>query len=226
VALEFFPLTKTGSAVISKYILTMGKVMAPTGNRLSADERRILILEAALNVFARKGYSGARTKEIAREAGISETLVFRHFDTKENLYQEALEHLYSHHPVFDDMEPAMAANDDRQVLYVLALHVMEHGRRDERIVRLNLYGGLEGINTASDELEPMLILEKYLERRMEEGALRKTDPHLAARFFLYTVFFYMSEIHLKLAGPPLEMSDEGVAAAMVDLYMQGLLPRE
>lgn len=225
-ALESFNLTKEGSTVISKYILIIREEMTPPGNRLSADERRILILEAALNVFARKGYSGARTKEIAREAGISETLVFRHFETKENLYQEALEHLYSHHPVFDDMEPAMAAKDDRRVLYVLALHVMEHGRRDERIVRLNLYSGLEGINTASDELEPILVLEKYLKRRMEEGALRKTDPHLAARFFMYTVFFYMSEIHLKLAGPPMEISDEEAAATMVDLYMQGLLPRE
>jgi TetR/AcrR family transcriptional regulator len=200
--------------------------MNPTGNRLSADERRIQILEAALNVFSRKGYSGARTKEIAREAGISETLVFRHFETKENLYQQALEHLYSHHPVFDEMEPAMAANDTRAVLYILARHVMEHGRRDERIVRLNLYSGLEGLNTEYEELEPMLILENYLERRMAEGALRKTDPRLAARFFLYTVFFYMSEIHLKLTGPPLDVSDDQAAETVVDLFMEGLLPRE
>ncbi len=198
--------------------------MTPT-NRLSADERKVLILEAALNVFARKGYSGARTKEIAQEAGISETLVFRHFDTKENLYQQALEHLYSHHPVFDEMEPAMEAGDDRGVFYILARHVMEHGRKDERIVRLNLFGGLEGMSMSNDESGPMEILESYLKRRMKEGALKQTDPKLAARFFMYTVFFYVSEIHLKLTGPPLETSDDEAANTMVDLFMEGLLPR-
>lgn len=199
--------------------------MTPTGNRLSADERKVLILEAALNVFARKGFSGARTKEIAQEAGISETLVFRYFDTKENLYQKAQEHLYSHHPVFDEMEPAMLANDDRAVLYTLARHVMEHGRKDPRIVRLNLYSGLEGLSESKDESGPIDILENYLKRRMAEGGLKQRDPRLAARFFLYTVFFYISEIHLKLTGPPLDISDDQAAANLVDLFLEGLLPR-
>lgn len=199
--------------------------MTPIGNRLSADERKVLILEAALNVFARKGFSGARTKEIAQEAGISETLVFRYFDTKENLYQKAQEHLYSHHPVFDEMEPAMLANDDRAVLYTLARHVMEHGRKDPRIVRLNLYSGLEGMSESKDESGPIDILENYLKRRMAEGGLKQRDPRLAARFFLYTVFFYVSEIHLKLTGPPLDISDDQAAASLVDLFLEGLLPR-
>ena len=199
--------------------------MTPPNNRLSAEERRIDIMEAALNVFARKGYNGARTKEIAKEAGISETLIFRHFDTKENLYEQALEHLYSHHPVFDEMEPAMQAKDDRKVLYVLARHVMEHGREDRRIVRLNLYNGLEGINPDKDKSGPIDILENYLRQRMEEGGLKKGDPHLAARFFMYQVFFYVSEIQLKLTGPPLDINDDQAASAMVDFFLEGLLPR-
>lgn len=54
--------------------------------RLPSDERRGGILDAALRVFAERGFHGATTKELARAAGVSEALMFRHFPTKEDLY--------------------------------------------------------------------------------------------------------------------------------------------
>jgi len=199
--------------------------MPRTKSRLSAEQRKEAILEAALNVFARKGYNGARTKEIAQEAGISETLVFRHFGSKENLYREALDHLFSPHPVDADMAPAMAVDDDHEVLYQLARHVIEHGRRDGRIVRLNLFSGLEGMGMAKGESTPVQALEDYLLRRMKEGGLRKMDARLAARYFMYAVFLYVSDIQLKLTGPPSQVSDHEAAEALVDVFLGGLLPR-
>jgi AcrR family transcriptional regulator len=50
--------------------------------------RRRQIVEAAMPLFARKGFDGVTTKEIAAAAGVSEGLVFRHFPTKSALYQE------------------------------------------------------------------------------------------------------------------------------------------
>jgi TetR/AcrR family transcriptional regulator len=200
--------------------------MTPTNNRLSAEERKVLILEAALNVFAQKGFSGARTKEIAKEAGVSETLLFRHFDNKEKLYAEALHHLFAHHPVVEEMEPAMRAGDDREVLYTIARHIMEHVGRDKRIVRLTFFSSLEGLKMAEHESTPILILEGYLARRVEEGALRVKDPRLAARFFLFAVFLYVSDKHVHFVGEPLEISDEDAARALADMFMDGLLPRD
>jgi AcrR family transcriptional regulator len=64
--------------------------------RISADERRESILSAARETFIRVGYSGARTKEIAAMAGINEALIYRHFKSKEELFDcaviEPLEH--------------------------------------------------------------------------------------------------------------------------------------
>lgn len=200
--------------------------MTPTNNRLSAEERKVLILEAALKVFAQKGFSGARTKEIAQEAGISETLLFRHFENKENLYAAALKHLFDHHPVIEEMEPALAASDDREVLFTLARHIMEHGRRDERIVRLTLFSGLEGLAMVEHESTPIKTLEAYFKRRMKEGALKNMDPRLAARFFLFAVFLYVSDMHLKFAGPPVKASDSKAARCLVDIFMEGLKPRD
>jgi len=59
--------------------------------RLPAAERRQAIVDAALRVFAGGSYSGATTAEIARAAGISEPILYRHFASKRELYLACLE---------------------------------------------------------------------------------------------------------------------------------------
>src|ERR1700730_3919282 len=58
---------------------------ATTTERLTAAERREQILEAAVTVFAERGYEGASTDVIARMAGISQPYLFRLFGTKREL---------------------------------------------------------------------------------------------------------------------------------------------
>lgn len=58
--------------------------------RLDSDERRKAIVAAAVPLFARKGFAGTTTKELAEAAGISEALLFRHFPSKKQLYDEIL----------------------------------------------------------------------------------------------------------------------------------------
>ena len=59
--------------------------------RLSATERRQAIVGAALRVFSEGSYAGATTAQIAREAGISEPILYRHFDSKKELYFACLD---------------------------------------------------------------------------------------------------------------------------------------
>jgi AcrR family transcriptional regulator len=49
-----------------------------------------LLLDAAREVFATRGFRGARTKEIADKAGVSEALLYRHFGSKAGLFEEAI----------------------------------------------------------------------------------------------------------------------------------------
>src|SRR5258706_2276068 len=49
------------------------------------------IVEFATPLFARRGFAGTTTKEIAEAAGVSEALLFRHFPTKAALYEEILQ---------------------------------------------------------------------------------------------------------------------------------------
>jgi AcrR family transcriptional regulator len=59
--------------------------------RLPAVERRAAVLEEACLVFSRMSYRGATTAEIARAAGISEPILYRHFGSKRDLYLACLE---------------------------------------------------------------------------------------------------------------------------------------
>ena len=65
---------------------------APTRRRLTAEERRAGILDAALAVFSERGYHPSSIDDIAREAGISKALIYEHFDSKQGLYADLLEH--------------------------------------------------------------------------------------------------------------------------------------
>jgi AcrR family transcriptional regulator len=58
--------------------------------RLDSEERRKAIVTAAVPLFARNGFAGTTTRELAEAAGISEALLFRHFPTKRHLYREIL----------------------------------------------------------------------------------------------------------------------------------------
>jgi AcrR family transcriptional regulator len=58
--------------------------------RLDSDERRKEIVRTAVPLFARKGFAGTTTRELAEAAGISEALLFRHFPSKQLLYREIL----------------------------------------------------------------------------------------------------------------------------------------
>jgi len=55
--------------------------------RLASADRRESILAAATHAFAAEGFGGARTQQIARAAGVSEALLFRHFPSKAALYE-------------------------------------------------------------------------------------------------------------------------------------------
>jgi AcrR family transcriptional regulator len=65
-----------------------------TATRLPAAERRAALIETAIKVFSEGSYRGTTTAEIARAAGISEPILYRHFASKRDLYLAALDHVW------------------------------------------------------------------------------------------------------------------------------------
>jgi AcrR family transcriptional regulator len=59
--------------------------------RMPGEDRRRQLLRVAIDSFARNGFSGTKTKDIAAAAGVSEAILFRHFVSKEDLYHAILD---------------------------------------------------------------------------------------------------------------------------------------
>ncbi|MBL8745258.1 MAG: TetR/AcrR family transcriptional regulator [Phycisphaerae bacterium] len=59
--------------------------------RLPAAKRREQLLDTAVALFAEKGYGGATTAELAKAAGVTEPIIYRHFESKKTLFIAAIE---------------------------------------------------------------------------------------------------------------------------------------
>jgi AcrR family transcriptional regulator len=68
--------------------------MSVTAPRMAAAERRLHLIETAIRLFTDGSYRGTTTAEIARAAGVSEPILYRHFASKRALYLAALEHVW------------------------------------------------------------------------------------------------------------------------------------
>jgi AcrR family transcriptional regulator len=85
--------------------------MTQTAKRLTAEARRQAVLDTACRVFSQTSYRGATTAEIAREAGISEPILYRHFGSKRDLYLACLEEAWGSFRAV--CEQALAGDPDK-----------------------------------------------------------------------------------------------------------------
>jgi TetR/AcrR family transcriptional regulator len=197
--------------------------------RLTGEERKARIIEAALTLFAEKGFSGTKTKEIAEASGTSEPLIFWHFKSKEEIYREALKTLFGGHPVLPDIEKKMAQKDDRAVFKELARHVIHHNREDPRIMRLAIFSALEGSHLAENvhrdgQVGPTLpeILSRYIKQRIDDGAFQEQNAEIVAQIFIDLIYTCVLDKEASISGPPIACSDEEIVENLVRIFVQGL----
>jgi TetR/AcrR family transcriptional regulator len=111
--------------------------------RLTAEERRQAVLETACRVFSRSSYRGATTAEIAREAGISEPILYRHFGSKRDLYLACVDEAWASFRAI--CEEAIAA-DPAKCLGAIADAYMAKGKKI-RVIDL----WIQALNEASED---------------------------------------------------------------------------
>jgi len=162
----------------------------PPGPRLSSENRRRQLLEHAVALFSQRGFSGTRTKDIAAACGVSEGILFRHFATKEDLYQAILANYKSSAGADEwlaEMKRLAAARDDFGFVKCLVQYIFKWFRDDPAFHRLMLYARLDGHLLADlvheqMGLPTMGVLRNYVAQRQREGAFRPGNPMAMALF--------------------------------------------
>lgn len=204
--------------------------------RMAADERRQQILQVAIKLFSQKGFSGTTTKEIARAAGVSEAMVFRHYATKNDLYDAILQYatcgendcdslFLKHNETFRRF---YEAGDDRNFFYYFALHTLQHHKNDVELIRLLFHSALEGHELADKFFEKFItptyeFLSSYIRRRQAAGAMREIDPPVAVRSFLGMLIHHsLNNLLWDAKHRLLNITDEDAARQFSEILLNGV----
>jgi AcrR family transcriptional regulator len=198
---------------------------------MAGGDRRLQILRTAMSVFAHRGFRGTTTKEIARAAGISEAMVFRHFATKEELYSAILDHKACYEIVMDPAHivgDVLTQKNDRAVFERLALNALDHHDCDPEFQRLLLHSALEGHELAQMFWEKFVrhvyeFLGDYIRKRQREGALVEMEPAIIVRAFVGMVIHHSLNNNLWDAKRTLlKISNEDAARHFTNILLQGI----
>jgi AcrR family transcriptional regulator len=133
--------------------------MSVTPVRLPAAERRQALIDTAIRVFSDGSYRGTTTAEIARAAGVSEPILYRHFASKRDLYLAALEH------VWEKTRQAWERQLDQATDACAAVEAIGKGHLTVRSPKLQLAElWVQALSEASEDPD----LRRHLRRHMRE----------------------------------------------------------
>ena len=202
--------------------------MKPKRKRMKADERRQEIIRAAMEVFARNGFGGSTTREIAENAGISEAMIYSHFRNKEDLYTAIIdEKLQESEPLYYPLD-AIRNRDDRRVFTTIVSNYLHRHGEDTTFLRLLLFSALEGHELASMFVAGPVrkffeFLADYIGERIDEGAFKPVNPEITSRCLLGMVHYFVLLREI-LGDDTLNPIDPTAAIeTIVNIFCEGVL---
>jgi AcrR family transcriptional regulator len=191
------------------------------------------ILEAAIHIFAEKGYNGATTSEIAKRANVAEATIFKHYHSKKGLLLRLVLPAISKvvvpfalKPLFAILEEEKPANEIVEDLIKDRVELIE---KNQKLVRVILVESLY-----HPELKETLVnhvikanapeVAKRVQRLKEKGVIRADLPdYVVISGFISTVLAYL--ISTNLFGFMGTEPDEQKIKYIADLFLNGVVPR-
>jgi AcrR family transcriptional regulator len=196
-----------------------------TDRSIAQEEKRRLLLEAAVRVFARSGYHDSRVGDITAEAGVAHGLLYHYFTSKEEVLEAVFRDAWT--DVLEAFEGLESSEEPpREQLNHVAAILLGSWRRNPDLVRVLVREVARGpqVKTKVDELARALAtIERIVARGQREGAFRKDlDPALASWIFYGAI----EEILAGWVVGRLADGDDDIAAAertVVEVLCEGLV---
>ncbi|MGH8632117.1 MAG: TetR/AcrR family transcriptional regulator [Burkholderiales bacterium] len=198
---------------------------APAAKRLSPEDREQQIVAKAIEHFTRQGFAGS-TRELAREIGVTQPLLYRYFPNKEALVDRVYKEVFSWGPTWE------AGLTDRAVPLVQRLYRF-YGDYSKVIlreewIRIFIFAGLtrEGINTKYlNKLRSRVFLPLLEEIRAEYGI---PEPRTAAEleteielvWSLHASIFYLG-VRKWIYGLRIPKDIDALIRREVDAFLHG-----
>jgi AcrR family transcriptional regulator len=199
--------------------------------RIASGDRRQQILEAATELFAKQGFEGTTTRQIAEKAKVNEAIIFRHFPSKEELYWEVIKHKCDMENGIARMRQLLGVERSQQEIFAaIAEDFLRRREADPGLSRLLLFSALESHSLSSRFYQTHIAayyeaLTEYIRQQIAAGKFRRVDPMLAARGFLGLIVYH-SLIQDLFGGKKYQTFDVSeVSQTLAELWLKGMLPR-
>ncbi len=159
------------------------------------------ILNASIVLFSQKGYSAVTTKEIAKKAGLSEMTLFRHFESKQNLFEKAFDKFVIS-PKLIGLFEGLEGDLERDLIKICTSY-QETLLQNKKIILMHFKN--EELNPEFDALlfkipnELKRLLSHYFETMRERGVIKENPEELATsvlatNFGLFITFLVMNKL--------------------------------
>jgi AcrR family transcriptional regulator len=187
------------------------------------------LLEATLKLISEKGYLGATTREISRQAGVTELTLFRHFGTKERLFEELL-NSYTFLPRLKEILPEVNRLPYDDALTMIAMNFLLTLKERQPMIKIllseiHLYP--EKIRNAYSAMvnESRATLASYFTALQKKGVMRSVPPESAVRAFLGMLFnYFRTELMLRENGLSKKRMEQNVRE-FVDIFVHGTMKK-
>jgi AcrR family transcriptional regulator len=189
-------------------------------------ETQTRILEAAKRLFARRGYDGTTTRDLAQAAGVAEGTIFRHFENKKAILVEVatqgwveiltdllteLSEMASYKAIAQVMRRRMLnLHQNADLLRVCFMEAQFHPDLRDRI--------------QADVIIKMTdVAEAFFQTAMDQGIYRRMNPRIIAQVFLgmFAVAGFSRDTIMPEESSPQAMLE--MAEGMADIFLNGVL---
>jgi AcrR family transcriptional regulator len=200
----------------------------PKARSKNSTEQRIV--EAAVQLFSRQGFSGSSTHEIARLAGVSEVTVFRHFPRKRDLFWAATESRLRRLRISKELRCRLESDESPRTalpgIVALLVETVQHQPEMVRLLYLSLFELEHGAERVlRKHLVPLFEpVREYLSRCASKGLIRDLEPGVAALGLAASVAAHQGLQQVLTSKDIPYITTDDAIAAYTDFWMKALVP--
>jgi AcrR family transcriptional regulator len=190
------------------------------------EDTRTKILEAALQLFARQGYDGTTTKDLAKFAKVAEGTLFRHFANKKAILIEVATAGWI--DILTDLLTELSEMGSYKAVSQVMKRRMLHMRKNSDLMRVCFVEAQyhpelrESIQT--EVITKMTeVAEAFFETAMEKGIYRQMNPKIVAQVFLgiFAIAGFSEQTIIDPNASPKAMQE--MAEGISDIFLHGVL---
>jgi Transcriptional regulator len=211
---------------------TMAKWLAELEHEEEMTDKQRAILRAAVKLFSEKGFHASSTSEIAKEAGVAEGTIFRHYKTKKDILLAVVvpllvkflspRMLRDVQAIFGD--PSLSTEETLRRVYKNRLELVEQNWDRFRILLQEAAFHPEIREAIIEHIakRARALMTAFVEKKIRDGEFRNLPPAVIVRVGFSLLAGYVFFKHIAFPDEGIKLDDEEEIALMVDILLHGV----